>query len=39
MEYLQVQPDQVKGVLGVMAMKGYSTFSKAPGLEPLHQII
>ena len=36
MEPLQVQPVWVRVDLGVMAMKGYSTFTKAPGLEPHH---
>ena len=32
----QVLPLQVRENLGVMIMKGYSTFSKAPRLEPCH---
>ena len=32
------QLPQVKVNLGVMTMKGYSTFSKAPALEHYHQM-
>ena len=36
----QVPPLQVKVGLGVMLMKGYSAFPKAPALlEPHHQIV
>ena len=36
----QVLPLQTRVNLGVMTMKGYSTFSKAPALlEPNHQIV
>ena len=38
MEPKQVQPIQVEVDLGVMGMKEYATFSKAPGLEPHHQL-
>ena len=31
-------PLRVRVDLGVMAMKGYSTFLRAAGLEPRHQI-
>ena len=34
----QVLPIWVKVDLGVMATKRYSTFPKAPGLEPRHQM-
>ena len=34
----QVLPLWVRMDLGVMTMKEYSTFSKAPGLQPLHLI-
>ena len=33
-----VLPFLVREDLGVMSMKGYSTFPKAPGLEPQHRI-
>ena len=39
MEPCQIQLDRVKVELEVMAMKEYSTISKAPGLEPRHQLI
>ena len=32
-------PLQVRVGLGAMAMKEYSIFPKAPGLEPHHQIV
>ena len=35
---LQVLPLWVREEMGVMAMKGYSTFSKASELEPHHQV-
>ena len=35
----QVLPLQVRVDLRVMAMKGYSTFPKAPGVEPQHQMV
>ena len=35
----QVLSFRVKVDLGMMAMKGYSTFPKAPGLKSRHQII
>ena len=35
----QVLPLWVKVDLGVMAMKGYSSFPKGPELEPHHQIL
>ena len=34
----QVLPLQARVDLGVMVMKGYSMFFKAPGLEPHHQM-
>ena len=34
----QVLPLRISLDLGVMTMKGYSTFPKAPGLEPHHQM-
>ena len=35
-----MQPLQARVDLGAMAMKGFSTFSKAPALlEPLNQIV
>ena len=38
MGHYQVLPLWIKVDLGVMAMKGYFTFSKAPGLKPHHQM-
>ena len=35
----QMLPLEVKGDLGVMAMKGYTTFPEAPRLEPHFQIL
>ena len=34
---LEVQPLRINVEREVMAMKGYSTFSRAPGLEPHYQ--
>ena len=36
---LQLQPFWVRTKLGVMAMKGYSAFPKAPGLKPNLQML
>ena len=39
-QFYQVLPLQVRVDLGAMAMKEYSTFTKAPALlEPRHQIV
>ena len=35
---IQVQQLRIGEDLGVMTMKGYSRFSKAPGLEPHHRM-
>ena len=34
----QALPLRVRVALGIMAMKGYSRFTKDPGIEPHHQI-
>ena len=39
MEPLEVLPLQVRVDLGVMGMKEYFSFSKAPGLEHHHQMV
>ena len=35
---LTILPNLVRVELGVMVMKRYPTFTKAPGLEPHHQV-
>ena len=39
MRPLQVLPIRNRVDMGVMAMKGYSTFPKAPGLKPRRQML